>query len=91
MSGKVFGWLMKQFDLPSELPPGKSLVELIEDGRLLIENHLGVKSFGSGHIQIITSYGELSVKGDGLEVAYMSKHQLAITGCIQQISFFRGK
>ena len=91
MSGKMFGWLMTQFDLPSELPPGKSLVELIEDNHLLVENHFGVRSYGTNHIQIKTSYGELSVKGTNLELACMSKQQLVITGCFQQISLFRGK
>ena len=91
MSGKMFDWLMTQADLGSELLPGKSLVELIDDYRLLVENHCGVKSYETNYIQIKTGYGELSVKGVDLKLACISKQQLIITGSFQQISFFRGK
>lgn len=91
MAGKMFDWLMAQVDLPSELSPGKTLVEFINDCRLLIENHFGVKSYDTSNVQVITSYGELNVRGSDLKLVCMSKQQLVITGCFDQISFFRGR
>ena len=90
MSGKMFGWIMAQVNLNSEPSPGRSLVEMIDDCRILIENHYGVRSYDSNSINIKTSFGELCVRGCDLQLACMSKQQLLITGCVEQISLFRG-
>ena len=90
MSGKMFDWIMAQVDLSSELSPGKSLVEIVDDCRILVENHYGVRSYDTNSIRIKASFGEICVRGCDLKLACMSKQQLLITGCLEQISLFRG-
>lgn len=90
MSGKIFDWIMTQVNLPSEPMPGKTLVEVLGDRRVLIENHMGVTCYNAKKINIKSSYGLLCVSGGCLELAHMSKLQLVITGHIDCISLIRG-
>lgn len=90
MPGNVFDWMMNSADLLSEPTPGTSLVEIVGDKRVLIENHRGVTSFNKKNIHIKTTYGMLIVAGDGLELACMSKQKLVITGCIASVTLYRG-
>ena len=52
MPGKMLDWLTTQLDLPSEPMPGKSLVEIFEDSRVVVENHYGVISYNTEEIKI---------------------------------------
>ena len=90
MPGKIFDWMMSRAELLSEPTPGTSLVEIVGDTRVLIENHKGVTSYDKKNIRIKTTFGILSVTGEDLELACMSKHQLVITGCVICLSLFRG-
>jgi len=90
MSGKMFDWIMTQVNLPAEVPPGKTLVEIIGANRILIENHGGVTCYNTKKIQIKANYGILCISGCGLELACMSKQQLVVTGSIDCISLIRG-
>ena len=90
MPGKIFDWMMSRAELLSEPTPGTSLVEIVGDSRVLIENHKGVTSYDKKNICIKTTFGVLTVTGEGLELACMSKNQLVITGCVVSLSLFRG-
>ena len=90
MSGKMFDWIMNRMDLLTEPTPGTSLVEIVGDQRILIENHKGVTAYDKKNIHVKTTFGVLTITGEGLEVACMSKQQLVVTGCIACISLFRG-
>lgn len=91
MSGKLFEWVMDRAELMGEPTPGVSLVELVGDRRVLIENHYGVTSYDRKCVCIKTTYGIMSVSGENLELTSMSKQQLVITGCIAGISIYRGR
>ena len=65
------------------------LLELMEDSRIIIENHLGVVGYSLFEIQIKVDYGILCVLGDGLKFAQINKEQLVINGRIDTISVFR--
>lgn len=76
-------------DLPLEPLPGIPLVELAGENRVLIENHYGVTEYGCNEICIKVNYGKICVRGNKLELSRMTKHQLVITGCIDNISLIR--
>lgn len=78
-------------DLPGEALPGLPLLELAGEQRVLIERHRGVIAYGREEICVKVSYGCISVTGEGLELARMTKEQLVITGRINGIQLFRGK
>lgn len=67
----------------------RTIIEIAEDHRVLIENHQGVVTYGKDKIIIKTKYGSVSVCGSGLEMMHMSKEQLTIIGGIQCISLHR--
>lgn len=78
-------------DLPGEVGPGQSLVEIVGDRRVLIERHCGVVAYGCTEICVKVPHGILSVKGTGLMLARMTKDQLVITGSIEGIGIQRGR
>lgn len=58
------------------------IVELVGQGRLLIENHQGVLSYAPKEIKVKVSYGCVIVTGGDLQLMEMSRVKLAICGRI---------
>ena len=77
-------------DLPDEPIPGLPLIEIIDNSRVLIENHKGVNEYGQNLIRIKVKYGSVCVCGQKLELSRMSKGQLIISGIIDSIQLCRG-
>ncbi len=65
--------------------PGISLVEMVGDHRVLVENHCGVTEYGRDFICIRLKQGCLQITGDGLNLSHMNRGQLVITGRIECI------
>lgn len=61
------------------------LIEIMGYGRVLIENHISISSYDMQQIYIRVKYGMVLVQGDALNLAYMSKEKLVITGKIGSI------
>ncbi len=83
--------LAEESDLPSELLPGRTIVELAGDSRVLIENHFGIKAYSLEKVVINVSFGQLSVCGHCLDILRMTKEQLIIRGEIHGIAVQRRK
>lgn len=81
--GKRDFW--EQVDLPGECMPGQVLIEIAGKNRVLVENHRGVREYGPEQIGVAVKYGWVQISGSGLELRYMSHHQLVITGSIESI------
>lgn len=78
-------------DLSTEPLPRLPLVELAGENRVLVENHQGVIQYGCQEICLKVCYGYISICGNQLELARMTKEQLVITGVIDSISLCRGR
>lgn len=63
----------------------RTLVEIYGMDRVLVEQHRGIKSYGTESIRIGTTFGVLVVEGQGLRLCCMSKSQLVIRGTIQAL------
>lgn len=87
--GNFFDKVVMATDLPGEVLPGQLLIEITEDRRVLIENHCGVTVYGCNEIQVKVKLGCVSVCGNHLELARMTKQQLVITGQINQVTLLR--
>lgn len=74
---------------PEQPLPGRPLVEIAGDCRVLIENHRGVTRYGRELISVRVQYGQVEVCGCGLELARMTKDQLVISGRIQCVKLNR--
>lgn len=82
--------LVQWADLPSEAVPGIPLVEILGEGRVLIENHRGVTEYGTDRISIRVGFGQIIICGCGLELSRMSREQLVILGRIDGVTLCRG-
>lgn len=71
--------------------PGQTLLELLDDRRILIEHHNGVTAYTAQKIQVKVHFGFLCISGSGLSLSKMSADQLVISGCITSITVFRGR
>ena len=81
--------LAERTGLQEESFPRQPLVEILGDGRILVEHHGGVISYGSEQICIRMRYGALQINGCCLEVAKMTAHQMIITGQINGVELVR--
>jgi len=78
--------LLRQMDLEGESIPGKSLVEIAGNQRVLIENHMGVKAYSRERILIQVKSGTVEICGCCLELCQMTREQLVITGRIAGVT-----
>ena len=77
-------------DLPDEMLPGLSLVEIAGNRRVLIENHIGVIGYGSRQICVKVKNGTVTVCGCNLELQRMTRWQIVITGRIEDVCLTGG-
>lgn len=66
------------------------LIEILDDYRVLIENHLGIVEYSDGRITIKRHNGSISVIGTGLQVSEISKEKVVIVGKILGLALMDG-
>lgn len=74
------------FDFSSVALPKQTLVEMLDTGRVIVENHEGICLYTHERICVRALYGILIICGCELKIARMTKDQLVITGEITNIS-----
>lgn len=82
-------WLNNNVGFDAELTRGKSIIEILEDHRILIEMHEGIIQYGETKIGVKLSFGNIIVCGCRLEMSQMTKEKLLITGQINALEFQR--
>lgn len=87
----VFQRLLDEADLSEEALPRQPVVELLGDGRVLIENHRGVTQYCSEKIQARVSFGAVNVVGCNLRLRLMTGQKLVIVGKVDGIEVLRGR
>jgi len=75
--------------LHDEAIPHQPLVEIMNDQRVLIENHQGVVEYGTNQIRVNVRFGTVTVCGCDLELARMMKRQLIVAGRIDSVHLHR--
>ena len=71
--------------------PGNTVVEIVGDRRVLIENHRGVTRYSLDEICVRVKYGSVLVCGSGMILAQMTCSSLVIRGCIDSITLLKGR
>lgn len=89
MKQDLLSRLTEDLELPGEILPGQSLVELVGDSRVLVENHQGVTEYSRCRIGAAVSFGRVLVCGENLELARMTQRQLVITGRVEAVTLMR--
>ena len=69
--------------------PYQTIIEIVGDQSVLIENHRGVITYGKEKVITKVKFGSVAVCGCNLEIKHMSREQLVISGSIQNISLQR--
>ena len=77
--------MLQVMDLESEPVPGKTLIEIVGNSVVLIENHCGIISYSKECVTVKTKCGCIRVCGAGLVLNKMSKEVLRIFGKIQNV------
>lgn len=86
---KQGGWIQR-LSMQDEALPGQTVVEVLEDQRVLIEHHRGIIQYTREEIQIRVKFGRICVSGQGLSLCRMTSDQLVITGEIHSLTLLRG-
>ena len=76
---------------PSLLRANNSLIEVIGNRRILIENHSGVSAYTREHIRVKTCDGMICITGTDFVLECISKYQLVITGCVHCVNIEMGR
>jgi len=85
----VLEYLSHETAFPTDVLPNKSVVEIFEDSRVLVENHLGVKGYSEEHLIVQLRLGCLHICGQKLQILRMTKEQLVVGGLIKSVSIQR--
>ena len=83
--------ILDRCDLGEEDLPGRPLVEIMGDGRILVENHQGITEYGSDQICIRVCYGAICVSGSNLRLRHAACKKLLIIGRIDAVRIIRGR
>lgn len=83
--------LLESGGLEEETIPGQSVVELLGDNRVLVENHRRIIEYDLTRICLQLNFGTIVIVGCNLRLRAMTGRKLLITGKIQQIELCRGK
>ena len=86
----ILQYVLDSSELGDESLPGQSVVELLGDSRIIIENHKRILQYDPLMISIRFSFGTLSIIGCNLQLRSMIGHKLLITGKIDRIELCRG-
>lgn len=70
--------------------PNHTLIEVLDDKRVVIENHIAVTQYDDACIQVRTKFGQIQFCGKDLQILRMMYRQLTVTGQIHQVIFRRG-
>ncbi len=89
MASRITKLLVGPTGLPGESIPGQSVLELLGDDRVLIENHKGISEYGKQCITVGVHYGSVRIEGSGLALRRMEPGQLVIMGKIESIHLNR--
>ncbi len=81
--------LLKRMELEDESMPKQCILELCNDSRVLIENHMGVIEYGTERVCVKVQYGQITVIGNDLHMKRMIGQILVICGRIKQIDVKR--
>lgn len=82
--------LSRWLDLPEDVTLDLPRLRLVGDLQLLVENHLGVRSFHEDEAVVGTKIGDLQIFGQDLRVGAVDRDAIVITGRIEGLRYRRG-
>ena len=83
-----FSWMRRLADcaeLMDEALPGETVIEVVGEGRVLIEGHRGVSAYSEEKICVKANGKILIILGSNLKLTQMNTNKLVITGEIYSV------
>lgn len=77
--------LFERFRLPPETIPNTPLIQVREKRSVCIENHGGILEYTDSAVKVAVKRGAITVYGDGLTIARMTRRIIEIRGCIRSL------
>lgn len=68
---------------------GQTIIEILEDNRVLIEGHGGVKVYSQEKIVVNSKKGMVCICGCAMEIIRMTRERLVIRGRFDAINLLR--
>lgn len=87
-----FHWLRSVADhaeLTDGILPGQTVVEVIGEGRVLVEGHNGVLEYNDCEVSTKVGYGVVKTIGCNLKLTVLDKDKLVVTGEVHRIELLR--
>lgn len=87
-----FSWMrhiIDRADLTDEILPGETIIEIVGEGRVLIEGHGGVSAYSEKCISVKVGYGVAEIRGSNLKLSQMSNAKLIISGEVSLVQLLR--
>lgn len=69
--------------------PDNTILEIVADRRVLLENHLGVTQYSEEKVCVKVHFGNVIVLGCGMHLQHMTKERLVISGKIEGVTLHR--
>ena len=88
-----FEWIRKITDdaaLEDEILPGQPVIELVGEGRALVEGHQGVSAYSDTCVCVKMNNIVAEISGCNLKLTYIDSSKLVVTGLIVSVHFVRG-
>ncbi|MDD3347792.1 sporulation protein YqfC [Oscillibacter sp.] len=85
----VLSTVAELFDLPADVVAGLPRLEMVGSRQLYVEHHAGILSYSEERIDLNTTAGVLSVRGEGLSLLAMTAEELRLGGRIERVEWVR--
>lgn len=76
-------------ELPKDVVLGMSVVTMLGQTELCLENYAGIIEYTEELIRIRIKHGQMKIIGKNLNVSYYTNDDMKITGCIECIEYQR--
>ncbi len=73
--------------IPKEVVMGYSLVSILGNTELIIENYRGILEFDSEIIRVLGKIGQIKIYGTQLKIEYYTNEEMKIIGIIEGIEY----
>lgn len=73
--------------IPKEVVMGYSLVSILGNTELIIENYRGILEFDDEIIRILGKIGQIKIYGKHLKIEYYTNEEMKIIGIIEGIEY----
>ena len=77
--------------MPKDVVMGASVVTVLGDFEVCIENYRGITEYTESLVRVQTKGGQIRLTGSRLQIEYYTNDEMKVTGKIQTLEFIYGR